>query len=79
MKEIRTEFIEDDTREAQIKHWEVTLNNAQHAVYVAQQTLERLYRSRYREVERDLGSTGLQLALDAGRVPHEPEALPPAA
>lgn len=60
MNEIRTEFVEDDNREALIKHWEVTLNNASHAVYVAQQQLDRLYRSRYRLVERDLGKAALQ-------------------
>lgn len=74
MEDIRTEFVEDDIREGQIKHWEVTLNNASHAVYVAQRTLEGLYKQRYREVSRELGSTGMQLAMDEGRTHIEPNA-----
>ena len=60
MEYITTEYIEDDDREKLIKHWEVTLANASHAVYVAQKELERLYRTRYREVTRELGSTALK-------------------
>lgn len=64
MKEIRTEYVEDDEREARIKHWEITLSNAQHAVYVAQQQLERLYRSRYIEVEKELGGAAVRSLED---------------
>lgn len=60
MEDIRTEYVEDETREIQIKHWEVQLSNSLHAVYVAQQTLDKLYRARYKEVTRQIGSTALQ-------------------
>lgn len=63
MEEIRTEFVEDDIREGQIKHWEVTLNNASHAVYVAQRTLDKLYRQRYTEVVRNIGATAIEPKL----------------
>lgn len=72
MEDIRTEYIEDEIREGQIKHWEVTLNNASHAVYVAQQQLEKLYRARYRNVDRSLGAaalTGAEQQPEAGATP----------
>jgi hypothetical protein len=50
VEDVRTEYVEDDIREGLIKHWEVHLNNSLHAVYVAQQQLDKLYRSRYREI-----------------------------
>lgn len=61
MKEIRTEFVENNEREERIKHWESTLSNATHAVYIAQQQLDRLYRQRYIEVERELGATAIRI------------------
>ncbi len=64
MEDTRTEFVKDDNREALIKHWESTLSNASHAVYVAQKTLEGLYRARYHEVSRELGSTVLSVTVE---------------
>lgn len=64
MEDIRTEYVEDDGREALIKHWEVRLSDSLQAVRVAQITLEGLYRARYHEVSRELGSTALQVAQD---------------
>jgi hypothetical protein len=56
MEELRTEFVENENREIQIKHWEVQLSDANHAVYVAQIALEKLYRQRYKVV-RSMGAT----------------------
>lgn len=70
MEEIKTEFVEDDIREGQIKHWEVQLNHSLHAVYVAQQTLEKLYRARYREIGRTaIEQTEPKPDVDPGSAP----------
>ena len=50
MKEIEQEYVEDNIREGQIRHWEVTLADASHAVEVAERTLEKLYAQRYRSL-----------------------------
>lgn len=50
MKEIEQEYVEDDIREGQIRHWEETLANTTHAVAVAERTLEKLYAQRYRSL-----------------------------
>lgn len=65
MEDIRTEYSEDDNREALIKHWESTLSNASHAVYVAQRTLEGLYRTRYHEVSKEIGHTVMSVEVSA--------------
>ncbi len=67
MEETRSEYVEDDNREMRIKHWEARLNDSLHAVYVAQHMLEGLYQERYKDVQRELGHTGMQLAINAGR------------
>lgn len=64
MEDIRTEYVDDDNREALIKHWEITLNNASHAVYVAQQQLEKLYRARYALVDRSLGAVAINSVVN---------------
>lgn len=65
MEDIRTQYVEDEIREGQIKHWEATLSNAHHSVYVAQQQLEKLYRERYGALVVQIGHTAFQSHLDA--------------
>ena len=54
------QYIEDETREMRIKHWEQRLSDSLHAVHVAQETLENLYKQRYAEV----GHVALTQAVD---------------
>jgi hypothetical protein len=60
----RTVEVEDENRERLISFWEQRLSDSLHAVRVAQQTLEGLYKQRYVEVEKPLESTGYQRRLD---------------
>lgn len=72
IEDIRSEYVEDEIREGQIKHWEVQLNNSLHAVYVAQQTLDKLYRARYKEVTRELGHQALNQPEIEPKLPENP-------
>jgi hypothetical protein len=61
MKAMEIEKTRDLSRneelEARISHWERHLSNSLHAVYVAQQELQKLYPQRYEIVLQELGHT----------------------